>query len=161
MPTTTQNLNMTMGTDTSSAPLFHEILTKVNNAKDKPAKIAVLKKHDSVPLRQVLKGAFDPKIKWDLPEGVPPFKRNDAPAGTEHTSLFSEARRLWHFVKDADPNLTKAKREMMFIQLLEGLQEDDADLMIAVKEKTLNKRCLLYTSPSPRDPKTSRMPSSA
>ena len=55
MPTTTQNLNMTMGTDTSSAPLFHEILTKVNNAKDKPAKIAVLKKHDSVPLRQVLK----------------------------------------------------------------------------------------------------------
>ena len=140
MPTTTQNLNMTMGTDTSSAPLFHEILTKVNNAKDKPAKIAVLKKHDSVQLRQVLKGAFDPKIKWDLPEGVPPFKRNDAPAGTEHTSLFSEARRLWHFVKDADPNLTKAKREMMFIQLLEGLQEDDADLMIAVKEKTLNKR---------------------
>ena len=140
MPTTTQNLNMTMGTDTSSAPLFHEILTKVNNAKDKPAKIAVLKKHDSVALRQVLKGAFDPKIKWDLPEGVPPFKRNDAPAGTEHTSLFSEARRLWHFVKDADPNLTKANREMMFIQLLEGLQEDDADLMIAVKEKTLNKR---------------------
>ena len=140
MPTTTQNLNMTMGTDTSSAPLFHEILTKVNNAKDKPAKIAVLKKHDSVALRQVLKGAFDPKIKWDLPEGTPPFKRNDAPAGTEHTSLFAEARRLWHFVKDADPNLTKAKREMMFIQLLEGLQEDDADLMIAVKEKTLNKR---------------------
>ena len=131
---------MTMGTDTSSAPLFHEILTKVNNAKDKPAKIEVLKKHDSVPLRQVLKGAFDPKIKWDLPEGVPPFKRNDAPAGTEHTSLFAEARRLWHFVKDADPNLTKAKREMMFIQLLAGLQEDDADLMIAVKEKTLNKR---------------------
>ena len=140
MPTTTQNLNMTMGTDTSSAPLFHEILTKVNNAKDKPAKIAVLKKHDSVALRQVLKGAFDPNIKWDLPEGTPPFKRNDAPAGTEHTSLFAEARRLWHFVKDADPNLTKAKREMMFIQLLEGLQEDDADLMIAVKEKTLNKR---------------------
>ena len=131
---------MTMGTDTSSAPLFHEILTKVNNAKDKPKKIAVLKEHDSVALRQVLKGAFDPKIKWDLPEGVPPFKRNDAPAGTEHTSLFAEARRLWHFVKDADPNLTKAKREMMFIQLLEGLQEDDADLMIAVKEKTLNKR---------------------
>ena len=130
---------MTMGTDTSSAPLFHEILTKVNNAKDKPAKIAVLKKHDSVPLRQVLKGAFDPKIKWDLPEGVPPFKRNDAPAGTEHTSLFSEARRLWHFVKDADPNLTKAKREMMFIQLLEGLHKDEAELVCLVKDGNLNK----------------------
>ena len=138
MATNTTNLGMDYAG--TSAPLFSEIFTKVNNAKVKEEKIKVLKQHDSVPLRQVLKGAFDPKIIWDLPEGTPPFKRNDAPAGTEHTSLFSEARRLWHFVKDADPNLTKAKREMMFIQLLEGLQEDDADLMIAVKEKTLNKR---------------------
>ena len=140
MPITTSSLNMNMDTAGSSAPLMHEILTKVNNAKDKPAKIAVLKKHDSVPLRQVLKGAFDPNIIWDLPEGTPPFNRNDAPAGTEHTTLHQEARRLWHFVKGADDNLKQAKKEMMFIQLLEGLQEDDADLMIAVKEKSLNKR---------------------
>jgi len=140
MAITTSSLNMNMDTAGSSAPLMHEILTKVNNAKDKPAKIAVLKKHDSVPLRQVLKGAFDPNIIWDLPEGTPPFNRNDAPAGTEHTSLHTEARRLWHFVKGADDNLKQAKKEMMFIQLLEGLQEDDADLMIAVKEKSLNKR---------------------
>ena len=140
MAITTSGLNMNMDTAGSSAPLMHEILTKVNNAKDKPAKIAVLRKHDSVPLRQVLKGAFDPNIIWDLPEGTPPFNRNDAPAGTEHTTLHQEARRLWHFVKGADENLKKAKKEMMFIQLLEGLQEDDADLMIAVKEKSLNKR---------------------
>ena len=74
MPMTTSQLHG-MDTAGSSAPLLHEILTKVNNAKDKPAKIAVLKKNDSVPLRQVIKGAFDPKIKWDLPEGVPPYKR--------------------------------------------------------------------------------------
>ena len=140
MPITTSSLNMNMDTAGSSAPLMHEILTKVNNAQDKPAKIAVLRKHDSVPLRQVLKGAFDPNIIWDLPEGTPPFNRNDAPAGTEHTSLHTEARRLWHFVKGADDKLKKSKKEMMFIQLLEGLQEDDADLMIAVKEKSLNKR---------------------
>ena len=140
MAITTSSLNMNMDTAGSSAPLMHEILTKVNNAKDKPAKIAVLKKHDSVPLRQVLKGAFDPNIIWDLPEGTPPFNRNDAPAGTEHTSLHTEARRLWHFVKGADDNLKQAKKEMMFIQLPEGLQEDDADLMIGVKEKSLNKR---------------------
>ena len=140
MPITTSSLNMNMDTAGSSAPLMHEILTKVNNAKDKPAKIAVLRKHDSVPLRQVLKGAFDPNIIWDLPEGTPPFNRNDAPAGTEHTSLHTEARRLWHFVKGADDKLKKSKKEMMFIQFLEGLQEDDADLMIAVKEKSLNKR---------------------
>ena len=30
-----------------------------------------------------------------------------------------------------------------------------------IKRKHAFKSCLLYTSPSPRDPKTSRMPSSA
>ena len=120
--------------------LLSEIFTKINNAKDKPAKSAVLKKNDSVPLRQVIKGAFDPKIKWDLPEGVPPYKENDAPAGTEHTTLFTEARRLWHFVEGADQKLSKSKKEMMFIQLLEGLHKDDAALMVAVKDKALNKK---------------------
>ena len=42
-------------------PLMSEIATKINNAKDKPKKLKVLKEHDSVPLRQVLKGAFDTK----------------------------------------------------------------------------------------------------
>ena len=138
MPITTSSLNMNMDTAGSSAPLMHEILTKVNNAKDKPAKIAVLKKHDSVPLRQVLKGAFDPNIIWDLPEGTPPFNRNDAPAGTEHTTLYTEARRLWHFVKNADPKLSKTRKEMMYIQMLEGLHADEAKLLINVKEKNLN-----------------------
>ena len=77
MPMTTANLNMKQNRS-SSAPLLHEILTKVNNAKDKLTKIAVLKKNDSVPLRQVLKGAFDPNIKWALFEGTPPYKENDA-----------------------------------------------------------------------------------
>jgi len=121
----------------SSAPLIHEILTKVNNAKDKTKKIEVLRKSDSQPLRQILKGAFDPNIEWELPEGVPPYKENEAPAGTEHTTLFTEAKRLHYFIKGAN-TLTKAKREMMFIQVLEGLHADEAALLINVKEKKLN-----------------------
>lgn len=128
-----------MDTAGSSAPLLHEILIKVNNAKDKSKKIDVLRENDSVPLRQILKGAFDPKIKWDLPEGTPPYKVNDAPAGTEHTTLHTESRRLWHFVEGADKKLSKSKKEIMFIQMLEGLHADDAKLLIAVKEKELNK----------------------
>ena len=138
MPTTTAQMNMQYAG--SSAPLLHEILIKVNNAKDKPKKIEVLKQNDSVPLRQVLKGAFDPKIEWDLPPGNPPYQVNDAPAGTEHTTLYTEAKKLWHFVKGADEALSKTKKEIMFIQMLEGLHKDDAELMVAVKEKELNKR---------------------
>ena len=138
MPMTSSQLHG-MDTAGSSAPLLHEILIKVNNAKDKSKKIDVLRENDSVPLRQILKGAFDPKIKWDLPEGTPPYKVNDAPAGTEHTTLHTESRRLWHFVEGADKKLSKSKKEIMFIQMLEGLHADDAKLLIAVKEKELNK----------------------
>ena len=136
MATNTTNLGMDYAG--TSAPLFSEIFTKVNNAKVKEEKIKVLKQHDSVPLRQILKGAFDPKIEWDLPEGTPPYKVNEAPAGTEHTVLYTEAKRLWHFVKGADPKLTKARKEMMFIQMLEGLHADEAKVMLNVKDKNLN-----------------------
>ena len=63
---------------------------------------------------------------------------NEAPAGTEHTLLFTESKRLWHFVKGADPKLSKTKKEMMYIQMLEGLHADEAQLLINVKEKNLN-----------------------
>jgi hypothetical protein len=135
MPT---NTTQAMDYAGSSAPLISEILTKVNNAKMKDDKIKVLRDNDSVPLRQIIKGAFDPKIEWDLPEGTPPYKVNEAPAGTEHTLLFTETKRLWHFVKGADPKLSKTRKEMMYIQMLEGLHADEAKLLISVKEKNLN-----------------------
>ena len=47
---------------------FHEILVKVNNAKDKPKKLEVLKHYDTAELRMVLKSGFDPHITWELIE---------------------------------------------------------------------------------------------
>ena len=98
--------------------LMSEILTKVNNAKDKPKKIAVLQQNASAPLKQVLKGAFDSNIIWDLPDGDPPYIANEAPIGTEHGLLRNEAKRLWHFVKGADNDLTKTQKETMFLSLI-------------------------------------------
>ena len=137
MPTTTSGVDY--AGSASGTLLISEILTKVNNAKAKPKKVEILKTYDSQPLRQVLKGAFDPSIIWDLPDGTPPYKENDAPAGTEHTLLSNEAKRLWHFVRGGDDRLSKTKKETMFIQILEGLHADEAKLLIAVVNKELNK----------------------
>ena len=41
------------------------------------------------------------------------YKVNEAFVGTEHTLLFTETKRLWHFVKGADFNY-KTRKEMMF-----------------------------------------------
>ena len=118
---------------------FHEILTKVNNAKDKPKKLEVLKKYDTNELRMFLKGAFDPKLEWLMPEGEPPYKVNEAPIGTEHTWLKQEVKRMFHFLKGGNPQLSQMKRDNMFIQMLEGLCAEEAKLLIQAKDKELNK----------------------
>ena len=119
-------------------PLMSEIAMKVNNAKDKPRKLKVLQEHDSVPLRQVLKGAFDPKIEWLLPPGDVPYTANDAPVGTEHTLLQMEAKRLYLFTKGGDNTLSSTKREVLFIQILEGLCAEEAAFLVSVVNKRLN-----------------------
>ena len=119
-------------------PLFSEIATKINNAKDKPRKLKVLQEHDSVALRQVLKGAFDPKIEWVLPPGDVPYTANDAPIGTEHTLLHMEAKRLYLFTKGGDGSLTSKKRETIFIQMLEGLCAEEAEFLVSVVNKRVN-----------------------
>ena len=126
--------------------LFSELATKINNAKDKPRKLKVLQDNDSVALRQVLKGAFDPKIEWELPEGDVPYTLNDAPIGTEHTVLSQEAKRLYLFTKGGDNSLTKNKRETLFIQMLEGLSGEESKFLITVVNKKINNEYKGFTA---------------
>ena len=127
-------------------PLMSEIATKVNNAKDKPRKLKVLQDHDSIPLRQVLKGAFDPNIEWLLPKGDVPYTANDAPIGTDHTILSQEAKRLYLFTKGGDDTLSQNKREMTFVQMLEGLSAEEAEFLVAVVNKKVNNKYKGFTA---------------
>ena len=127
-------------------PLFSEIATKINNAKDKPRKLKVLKEHDSVPLRQVLKGAFHPDIEWLLPPGDVPYTANDAPIGTDHTLLSQEAKRLYLFTKGGDNSLTNTKRETLFIQMLEGLSAEEAEFLVTVVNKKVNNEYKVFNA---------------
>ena len=127
-------------------PLMSEIATKVNNAKDKPRKLKVLQDHDSVSLRMVLKGAFDPNIEWLLPKGNVPYTPNDAPIGTDHTLLSQEAKRLYLFTKGGDNTITQNKREMIFVQMLEGLSAEEAEFLVAVVNKKVNNKYKGFTA---------------
>ena len=130
----------------AAPPLFSEIATKINNAKDKPRKLKVLQEHDSAALRQVLKGAFDPNIEWLLPPGDVPYTVNDAPIGTEHTVLSQEARRLYLFAKGGDDRISNTKRETLFIQMLEGLCAEEAEFLITVVNKRVNNEYKGFTA---------------
>ena len=122
----------------SGTLLLSEILDKVHKAKTKTQKVNILREYNSESLRMIIKASFDPKIEWAVPEGSVPFKRNEAPAGTEHSVLAYESRKLWHFIKGADNATVQFKKEQMFIQMLEGLHESEADVLVAAKDKRLH-----------------------
>ena len=118
--------------------LISEILDKVSKAKSKQEKVNILRENDHQSLRMVIKSSFDPKIEWALPDGDVPYTRKDAPEGTEHTSLSYESRKLYHFIKGGDNQITQNKREAMFVQMLEGLHESEAAVLVAAKDKKLH-----------------------
>ena len=119
--------------------LFSEILDLVHKAKTKNKKVEILKKYNSDALRMVIKSSFDPNIVWVMPKGNVPYTPNDAPAGTEHTRLATEAKKLYRFIRGGDNITPQFKKEQMFVQLLEGLHKDEAELICYAKDKELHK----------------------
>ena len=119
---------------------FAEILSRVSKIKSKKEKVNFLKQYQTDALRMVCKASFDPNIIWELPEGEVPYRVNDAPEGTEHNMLIHEARTLFHYIRGGNPKLTQNRRENMFIQMLEGLHESEAEIIIAAKDKSLHRK---------------------
>ena len=130
MPRTMENSNTRL--------LISEILRKVSNAKTKDEKIALLRKHNSTALRQLLIINFDESIVSMLPEGDVPYTPNDAPVGTDHSRLEQEYRGLYRFFKGGANKLPALKRESMFVQLLEGLSAEEAELLVLAKDGRMN-----------------------
>ena len=120
--------------------LISEVLRKVSNAKTKDEKSRLLNKHNSQALRSLLIWNFDDSVISMLPEGDVPYTPNDAPVGTDHTRLEQEYRGLYRFVKGGQDKLPSLKRESMFVQLLEGLSAEEAELLCLIKDKKLTSK---------------------
>lgn len=119
--------------------LMNEVLQKVSNAKTKAQKIKLLNEYNSPALRALLIANFDESVISMLPDGDVPYKPNDAPEETEHTKLIQEYRKLYLFFKGG-ANISQARRETLFIQLLEGLHSKEAEVLSLVKDKKIGKR---------------------
>ena len=120
--------------------LISEVLQKVSNAKTKARKIELLQQHNTDALRMLLIWNFDESVISQLPTGEVPFTANEAPVGTEHTVLEKESRLLYNFVQGGNNGLQQSRRENMFIQMLEGLHKDEANVLCLVKDKQLGKK---------------------
>ena len=108
------------------------------NREQRQKKIAALQEHRDDSLTAILIWNFDDRVQSAVPEGDVPYRENEVPVGTDHTSLRREWKTLYHFIKGGNDTLTSLRRETMFIQLLEGLHPEEAKIVCLVKDKNLS-----------------------
>ena len=121
-------------------PFVHEILELVDKQRTKAKKIEILQEYDDMALKAILIWNFDPTAISVLPDGPVPYKENEVPVGTDHTSLRREWKNLYHFVKGGNDSLSAIRRETMFVQMLEGLHPEEARIICLVKDKDLESK---------------------
>ena len=121
-------------------PFIHEILNLVEEQKTKAKKIDILREYRDDSLTAILIWNFDDSVVSAIPEGQVPYKENEVPVGTDHTSLRREWKNLFHFIKGGNDKLSALRRETMFIQMLEGLHPEEAKIICLVKDKSLTEQ---------------------
>ena len=121
-------------------PFLNEILDYVEKQRTKAKKVQALQEYRDDSLTAILIWNFDDRVQSAIPEGVVPYKENEVPVGTDHTSLRREWKNLYHFIKGGNDELSSLRRETMFIQMLEGLHPEEAKIICLVKDKNLTEK---------------------
>ena len=120
------------------------IFEDVAAAKSFEARKKVLLENESNPLKDLLKYAFHPDIKFALPSGAPPYKTVGSPDEYNPTYLYPNIRKFYLYIEGGHDGLTQLRREQLFVSMLESLHPKEADVVIQVKDKKLKFRGLTY-----------------
>lgn len=112
-----------------------EIVKTASEIKSKKEKVAYLQEKSSKPLRNILKVMYDKTMVLNIPNEAPPYEASKMP--DSHGMLYREARKLPYFVKGFDgDNIHPIRREALFIQMLEAVDPEDAELLCTmIKQK--------------------------
>jgi hypothetical protein len=116
-----------------------EVFDMVSRKIKHEDKIKVLREHASQPLFYILRLAYN-EVPWVLPEGAPPYKPYKGRRGSGPSDLMRECKRLYVFLQGVETNMAQWRREKLFQDILESLEELDAETLLAVKDRTLEKK---------------------
>ena len=129
---------MTYGDNPLKGRTIYAALAEAASHRSRRKKIETLHKYSCANLKTILDYTFNPKVHWLLPEGVPDFKPcKDVPANMVHR-LQQDVKKLPIFLNIGPyPNMSRTKRESIFIGMLESIHPDDANLLCTIKGKKL------------------------
>jgi hypothetical protein len=80
-------------------PFMNEILDLVSEQKTAAKKVQILKEYENDALKALFVWNFDESVISLLPTGDVPYKPNDSPLGTDHSSLRREWKNFYVFEK--------------------------------------------------------------
>lgn len=115
---------------------IYEVFEKFEKADTHEEKIEVLKQNESWALKDILKGALDPKIEWLLPKGEVPYTacREES---TPSTLLRKNVDFKYCVKGGPGTNMNAFKREKVFLGIVESIHPKDAELVCAMINKHL------------------------
>ena len=129
-------------------PLVHEILEAIDSERVRTKKVDLIKTHcNNDGMKMLFIWNFDESVISMLPEGPVPYQPVDGDQQADpekgmpqRTTIRNGGRQFYRSVKGGDDALNKIKRESMFINLLETLHQEEAEILILVKDKQLSSK---------------------
>ena len=144
-------------------PFVFEILDLASAQKSNAKKVEVLKNYEHDCIKTVFVWNFDSSVVSLLPPGEVPYGETNAQTtfagtlsdniakeaaggesatgqdldGRNKTSIRHEYKNFYHFVQGGNPSLTTTRREMIFINMLQGLHPREAEILVLIKDKDL------------------------
>ena len=144
-------------------PFVFEVLDLASQQKSSAKTVEALKHYEHDCIKMIMVWNFDTSIISLLPEGEVPYGETqdqtvykgslsenlarEASGGESATgqdldgrgitSIRREYQNLYHYVKGGNDSLTTTRREMMFINLLQGLHPREAEVIVLTKDKKL------------------------
>ena len=144
-------------------PFVFEVLELASKQRSNAKKVEVLKTYEHDSLKAIFIGNFDETVVSLRPDGEVPYGNVDDQSvysgtlsqnlsreavggesatgqdldGRGKTSLRREYQNLYHYVRGGNNTLSTIRREMMFINLLQGLHPKESEVLILTKDKKL------------------------
>jgi len=144
-------------------PFVFEVLELASKQRSNAKKVEVLKTYAHDALKTIFIWNFDESVISLLPPGDVPYANAEEQTvysgtlsenlskeaaggesatgqdldGRGRTSLRREYQNLYHYVQGGNASLSTIRREMMFINLLQGLHPKEAEVLILTKDKNI------------------------
>ena len=125
-------------------PSIVEILGLVEETKGKQSKVDILKQFTGRnDVKYALKAAFDPRVVFTLPDGLPDgfvIGDPDTPEGAMDMAperFIRVFKRMQYWVEGGSAQASQSKREEIYLNTLRSLEKSEAEFLVAIKDKTM------------------------